>query len=187
MTLNKCDTCGSDNAANAKYCSECGYELPKSSSNNEQQGIPLAPGKKKKKSNNKTVGSLVGVLVFFIVAMIVQQLFLETSVYDKAIMQAASELNKTCPVMIDSETRLDNAIALPNKIFQYNYTLVNLDRLDIDTIEVKKNLEPSVTNHIRTNPDMKYYRDNKITMRYYYKDKDGNYAFSISVTPEQYQ
>lgn len=187
MTLNKCNTCGSDNAANAKYCSECGYELPKSNSNKEQQDIPPAPGKKEKKSNNKTAGFLVGVLVFFIVSMTIQQLFLETPAYDKVIMHTASELNKTCPIMVDSETRLDNALALPNKIFQYNYTLVNLDRLDIDTIEVKKNLEPSVTNHIRTNPDMKYYRDNKITMRYYYKDKNGNYVFSFSVTPEQYK
>lgn len=38
--------------------------------------------------------------------------------FDKQIMKAASELNKTCPIMVDNDTRLDNAIALPDNVFQ---------------------------------------------------------------------
>ncbi len=37
-------------------------------------------------------------------------------------MEIASEINKSCPMMIDKETQFDNALAMPGKVFQYNYT-----------------------------------------------------------------
>ena len=89
--------------------------------------------------------------------------------------------------MVDSETRLDNVIALPKKTFQYNYTLAGMVKDSIDIIETKKHLEPIITNLVRTNPAMKPQRDNKCTLNYYYKDKFGNHLFTISVTPEQYK
>jgi hypothetical protein len=39
-------------------------------------------------------------------------------------MAAANELNKSCLMMVDQDTRLDNAVALPENVFQYNYTLI---------------------------------------------------------------
>jgi len=102
-------------------------------------------------------------------------------------MKTASEINKSCPMMIDSDTRLDNAISLPSNIFQYNYTLVNMEKETIDIDMLKGYLEPNITNFVRTNPDMKFQREKKVTVNYYYKDKNGNYLFKISVTPEQYE
>lgn len=103
------------------------------------------------------------------------------------MMQVAGELNKTCPVMADAETRLDNTVALPGKIFTYNYTLINQLKDSINVEELKKYLTPIITNNMKTNPVMKFYRDNKITMSYYYKDKQGVFLLSIDVTPDQYQ
>ena len=34
---------------------------------------------------------------------------------------------------------------------------------------------------------MKFYRDNKITLSYYYKDKQGVFLLNIDVTPDTYQ
>ena len=42
------------------------------------------------------------------------------------MMAAASEINKTCPIMVDQYTQLDNALALPDNSFQYNYTLIDI-------------------------------------------------------------
>ncbi|MBF0647375.1 hypothetical protein IR083_00890 [Dysgonomonas sp. GY75] len=64
------------------------------------------------------------------------------------MMEAAGELNKSCPVMVDEETRFDNAIAMPNKTFQYNYTLLNFEKESTDTILVKNALEPSILNSV---------------------------------------
>ena len=88
--------------------------------------------------------------------------------------------------MIDSETRLDNAISLPNNVFQYNYTLINMLKKNIDIKSIKNQLEPSVINFVKTNPDMEIQRNNKTTINYYYKDKSGVYLFTISVSPDKY-
>src|SRR5688572_30235149 len=109
--------------------------------------------------SKKIIGIIVGVIVFGLSFFAVQQLFFKPATFDKAMMEAASELNKTCPIMIDQETRLDNAVALPNNIFQYNYTLVNLDKSDVNLDTVKKYVEPGLINGVKTNPDLKSYRD----------------------------
>jgi len=113
--------------------------------------------------------------------------FYKNPAFKKALMEIASELNKTCPVMVDNATRLDNSIALPNNVFQYNYTLVTMLKDSININDLKNYLEPRIVNDVRTNPAMKYIRDNKVTVNYSYKDMTGANLFNISVKPEQYQ
>ncbi|NVN95777.1 MAG: hypothetical protein HXX18_10895 [Bacteroidetes bacterium] len=107
--------------------------------------------------------------------------------YEKVLMKTAEEINKTCPVMIDNITRLDNAIAMPDNVFQYNYTIISMLKDEININEVKSYLEPGIVNFVKTNPQMKTIRDYKTTVNYYYKDKSGVYLFTICVTPEQYE
>lgn len=181
-----CATCGADNATTSKYCLRCGYELPKT----EQQEPKEAPEKQttdKKENRKKITGIIAGAIVFGISYFAVQQLFFKPPSYDKVMMEAANELNKTCPVMVDAETRLDNTIALPENIFQYNYTLVNVEKESITAIEDMKNyLEQKIINDVRTNPQMQFQRNHGTTMNYQYKDKNGVNLFLISITPEKY-
>jgi len=107
--------------------------------------------------------------------------------FDKAMMEVASELNKSCPIMIDSETRFDNAVALPDNIFQYNYTLINVLKDSVNVEEFKDFLDPTITNYVKSNPDMKSLRENNTTINYYYKDKTGIFLFTVSVTPDKYK
>jgi len=183
--MNKCNECGSENADNSKYCNMCGYELSKPKVEERQNSVPKPI--KKKTDYKQLAGIIVGVITFFVVYFLMQQFLFKAPTVDKIMMKAASEFNALCPIMIDSETRLDNTIALPSKVFQYNYTLVNMEKETVDTVMLKSYLEPNITNVVRTHPDMKIQRDNKVTMQYYYKDKNGNYLFTISVTPEQYE
>ncbi len=131
--------------------------------------------------------TLAGIVVGIVVMVLVQQFFFKSPSFDKQMMQVASELNKTCPIMVDAETRLDNTVALPDKIFTYNYTLINKVKDSLNVEELKKYLTPLVTNNIKTSPVMKFYRDNKITLSYYYKDKQGVFLLNIDVTPDKYQ
>ncbi|MEI2758583.1 MAG: zinc ribbon domain-containing protein [Bacteroidia bacterium] len=178
----KCTHCDTDNLVTAKYCSRCGYELPKVQSEITTNAIQQ-PTPKKKLSVKGIIGIAVGIGTMFAV----QQFLFKTPSYDKVMMQIASELNKTCPIMVDAETRLDNAIALPPNVFQYNYTLVNMDKVSVDTNELKNNLEPIVINTVKTNPQMQFQRDHKTTMNYSYKDRSGQFLFMISVTPDKYE
>jgi hypothetical protein len=182
--MSKCNECGSENADNLKYCRDCGYELPKP----QVEEIPTSVQKPVKKvDSKKLVGIIVGAISFFAAYFLVQQFLFKTPTLDKVMMNTASEINKSCPIMIDSDTRLDSTIALPSNVFQYNYTLVNMDNETVDMVALKDYLEPNIINHVRTNPDMKFQRDKKVTMNYYYKDKNGNHVFTISVTPKQYE
>jgi hypothetical protein len=75
---------------------------------------------------------------------------------------------------------------MPNNIVQYNYTLVNLDKYEVNIDTVIKYIKPGLINNVKTNPDLKAYRDNKVTMAYNYKDKNGVFVLKINVTPDLY-
>lgn len=121
------------------------------------------------------------------VGVLVQQFFFKAPSFDKQLMNAASELNETCPIMVDQETRLDNAITLPGKIFQYNYTLINFEKDSIDINLFEDHMKPLILNNVKTNPDLKEFRENMVTMAYSYRDKNGIFILKISIDPKQYQ
>jgi len=130
--------------------------------------------------------TIIGIIIGLIVMVLIQQLFIKNPGFDKAMMKAASELNKTCPVMVDRETQLDNAIALPDKVFQYNYTLVNIGKDSIDIQSFENYMKPMLLNKVKNAPELKMYRDNKVTMAYSYKDKDGVFLTKIYITSSDY-
>lgn len=135
----------------------------------------------------KTLGIVVSVIAFALSYFAVQQLFFKPPTFDNTLMQAASELNKKCPVMVDNATRLDNAEALPGNIFQYNYTIVTRNKAEINIEDVRKSIEPGIINGIKTSPPLKLFRDNKVTMVYNYKDKMGVFLFTLSIAPDKYK
>ncbi|HKZ37578.1 MAG TPA: hypothetical protein VJ184_08015 [Chryseolinea sp.] len=122
---------------------------------------------KKKKNIQTIVGMVVGALTIFLV----QHFLFKAPTYDQVMMQAASEINKSCPLMVDQETRLDNTMALPENVFQYNYTLVNMEKATTNIAELENYLKPTLINSVKTNPNMKINRDNKTTMGYFDKDR----------------
>jgi hypothetical protein len=137
------------------------------------------------KGNKKTISTVVGIIFALLAYFGVQQLFKASSI-DKQLINIANDMNKLLPMMGDSETRLDNTMAFPDKVFQYTYTLINYDAESIDTVEMKRFMETNIKNNLKTNPQMQWQRDNKVTLRYYYKDKNGMYVCTITVKPEQY-
>jgi len=139
------------------------------------------------KDRKKHLWTAIGVAAGFLFVFFIKQLAFNTPSFNKAMMQAASEVNKSCPVMVDQETRLDNAVALPGNIFQYNYTLINLAKDSIDAQSFEDYMKPVILNNVKTNPDLKVYRDNKVTMAYNYKDKNGVFITKISVSAKQYE
>ena len=151
--------------------------------------VTATPPKLRKQTGkgNKWIGMAVGAIFFVISFLVVQQLFFQTPLYDKAMMKVASEINKSCPIMVDAETRLDNAIAMPKNTFQYNYTLINIKSATAQPEELKNYIEPKLLNMVKTSPQMKTLRDLKTTFNYYYKDQAGIFLFQVSITPDLYE
>lgn len=185
--MKKCDKCDTENFNTSKYCSGCGYELPQPIEKDEiaqnvnSQLPPRGIGR------GINVRAIIGAVVGILICFGLQQLLFKKPSYDKVMVEAMNMINKACPMMADAETRLDNTTVIPPKTFQYNYTLVNIESGSIDTLEVKKIMEPIVLNFVKTNPQMKMLRDNNLTLNYFYKDKNGVYLFQIPVTPNQYK
>lgn len=209
----KCNNCGHFNEVKTEYlvfCANCEKKLE----NNYSDWTKRNPEKsfedfkemncttekvelsneltksKQKKGLKYWIGFTIAFAIFYAVGQIggdkIAGLFRKSS-FDKALMETASEINKSCPIMVDNATRLDNSIALEGNVFQYNYTLVNMMKDSIDIDELVNYLEPIITNFVKTNPDLQAMRENKVTVNYYYKDKTGVFLFTISVKPEEYE
>lgn len=188
MELKNCPNCGATNSLNSKYCSQCGHEIPAQEDKTPHNLIENLPLAVKNNTNRKRIfRSIASVVAFFISYYAIQHFFFSPPSFDKLLMQTASELNKTCPIMIDKYTRLDNAMALPDNTFQYNYTIFGIDSLKISLDTLKRRLMPEIINKIKTSPDMKSFRDNKVTIVGNYYNKNHVFAFKISVTPDMYQ
>ncbi len=140
-----------------------------------------------KMDKKKAIGMIAGAIAFLIAYFVIQQAFFKPPAFDKQMMQLASEMNKSCPIMVDAETQLDNAFALPDKTFQYNYTLVNMENESLDITGLENYLEPIILNNIKTNPDLKTFRDNDVIIAYNYKDKNGKHLFKLTFKPENYK
>ena len=46
---------------------------------------------------------------------------------------------------------------------------------------------PGILQNAKTNPGMKLFRDNRVTLNYYYSDKNGEYVTEYIVKPEMYE
>jgi hypothetical protein len=175
-----CENCGVVNAGNHKYCQGCGYKLPKIETENTMETDTLSKSKQKIKWSG-----IFSAIVAVLLLLWIQQLFNPS--FDKQLAAFANEYNKICPMMVDVETQLDNILPLPKKTIQYNYRLINLTVEEVVLDTVKKYLEPTIIATIKTQPDMKFLRDNKTTFIYNYRDKNGIFVWKLSVTPDMYE
>lgn len=89
--------------------------------------------------------------------------------------------------MVDSETRLDNAVPGEDKTIYYNYTLINYNKKDINVARLNSTMKPQILNNIKTNPAMKPLRDYGVTFIYNYKDKNSVHITTIKYSPDDYQ
>ena len=107
--------------------------------------------------------------------------------FESVMKGTAIELNKTCPQMMDKETRLDSASIHENKTFRYYYTLLNSnkDSMEIDLFFLS--VEPLMINNAKTNPDLQLFRDNKVILEYYFRDELGRFLTRIAVGPDRYK
>ena len=213
MHFLKCNNCGHLNEVKTAYlifCSNCNKKLDNNFSNwqtrnpektfDDFKQLICISEADVQKTSQKTKSNRPKGLKYWIIFAVAFAIFyaigqfggekiagiFRKPAFDKAMVEYANEINKTCPMMLDNATRLDNVITLPGNIFQYNYTIAMVkDSINID--ELKKYLEPNIINGVKTQPQMKIIRDNKVTVNYNYKDKSGVYLFTISVKPDQYE
>jgi hypothetical protein len=130
--------------------------------------------------------AIIGIILGIAVAIAVKMLVFKTPSHEALMQQTASDLNKSCPVMIDQETRLDNVTLPTTRVFQYNYTLVNMKKASVDIQDLKSFLTPTIVENVKASPQLQLFREQNTTLSYHYTDKDGVFLFEITVTPDLY-
>jgi hypothetical protein len=128
----------------------------------------------------QSLGKIGGALL--IVAFIGGRAYLRTSRSENA-ETAAAEINKSTPKMLDSETRLDRAVASNSKTLELYHTLVNIDAQDIDPLSFEAAMRPEIEGQLRANPKIDAIRRTKIAFVYHYQGKDGGSIASIRIVP----
>lgn len=149
----------------------------------------------KKKVINTAVLISIGYTVFFLFGFFnaylndVSHVSAKTKplAVEEVLRASVEEINKMCPYMVDSETRMDTAFLEDGNIFQINYTLINYIKAEINIDELKKAAEPGFINNIKTSPQLSVFRKYKATCNYKFSDKNAEFLLLLSISPVKYQ
>lgn len=95
------------------------------------------------------------------------------------LTQAAANVNKQVPMVLDEDTRLDSANTVAN-MFIYNNTMVNYTVNELDVTTFTKNLQQIVIEPLCDNPSLTIFKQMKVIMVYRYLGKDGEFITEIS-------
>ena len=101
--------------------------------------------------------------------------------------EMASNLNGSTPVMLDRFTRFDSASVTKDNEFCYYYTILNTTNADSLFSELKQTISENIRSQVASSPDLRIFRDNDVTLRYFYRDSLQNVVHDITVTPAQYK
>lgn len=134
------------------------------------------------KKKSITLKIILGIIFLFVLTSLLKVFLKEPKLtIDKELVLISNEVNKLAPVIIDSTTRLDNVSALMGNKLQYNYTLTNFDKEEIDTVVLKENTIQNMKELMNANPKAKYFKDNKIEILVNYVDQKGDLICNFSI------
>lgn len=136
---------------------------------------------------NKKLLIFGGILLCCIILVSAKIFLFKESSPDRDVLKFAKEMNKRCPMMVDPETRLDKVNALEDNNLQFYYTLIYRYRDSVAIGNLKQYMEPVILNKIKTSPDLSRYLNKDLTWVYTYNDRNGDFIFKITYTPEQFR
>ena len=123
-------------------------------------------------------------IILIVFLFLFQTLFAkENTRVAEVLKEESNSLNEMLPMEIDEETRLDITYIINDDTFIYSYSLVNYDKEDFKENDIKAMrllMEKSITDMWKTNPELVYYRINKVNLVYKYNDKFGKHLFEFS-------
>lgn len=107
--------------------------------------------------------------------------------YKEELESMVANVNKKCPTMLDSETRIDGVEIQEPLTLVYKYTLVNVLKQNVDTLEFYKAVWPGILSTVKISPEMRKLRENLGTVTYVYNDKMNQKIYQLNVKPDNYQ
>jgi hypothetical protein len=106
--------------------------------------------------------------------------------FQEQLDQTIYNLNAECPQQVDSETTLTGITGGQPLTVTYHYSLVHLERANVDTVLFKKAMWPGLLAYIKVSEGLKTMRENGVTFVYDYRDKANHPICKLLIGPVDY-
>ena len=128
----------------------------------------------------------LGIIIFAFLSAVLKMAFYQrpTTLNDDLIKAANGSISMLQLLLI--ATRFDYANALSGNVFQYNYTIMNVNTDDVDTIRLKAVGKELMLQRIKENPKSSFIKENNVEIQLRYSDENAKYIASISIFPNEY-
>ncbi len=132
-------------------------------------------------------GSILGVLGFALAGFLVYYFTFRQPSTFTIMQQKAAELNEEAPLMVDRITQFDSAVAINAKTYRYYYTVLDPQAEFNEGEDYTETLLPIVTNNVKRDTALAFFRQEQVTLEFFWFDSKGSFISSVAVTPELYQ
>ena len=104
----------------------------------------------------------------------------------KTLEEVVLAFNKTCPRLLDSETKIEGIEIKGKNTVVYKYTLIHVLAVKVDTVEFKRALWPGILSMIKISPDLNTLKNQQTTFEYAYSDRLHKPVYTFKVYPKDY-
>lgn len=120
--------------------------------------------------------------------MAISSLFTQNNyLSDKDLLKEVQKGNSLCPIEVDEFVRIDSFSMPKSKTFMQYGTAIGVFKEEVNLDTVRKYIEPSLLENVKTNPQLRHARKSKITFIYSFNDMNGEVFYEYIVTPEMYK
>ena len=112
--------------------------------------------------------------------------YLKSFIEKKLLTYFAKQYNKKCPIIYSNGVRTDSVTVQSDNRFEYHNTLLNTEKEKFNLDSFTAVTQKGIVDDLKTDSTIQPMRDNKITLAYLYRDKNGELLSEIIVTPEMY-
>jgi hypothetical protein len=106
--------------------------------------------------------------------------------YDVKLAELAANMNKKMPVK-EGPYRMDSVGTRKGKVLVYNYTIMGSDKLKLDYLATKESIQKKIIENLKTNPKLKAFKENDVTLVYKYFDEHGIKQIVIELNSSIYK
>jgi hypothetical protein len=118
------------------------------------------------------MGKISALKYYSIITLVM--MFIQCSPKDKVLndqlTKMADNLNESTPVVLDPHTRFDSVGVTPDNIFQYYYTLIDIDNPKELLKEQKEDIIKNMGLAFTTDKSLHIFTKNNVTLQYIYSD-----------------
>lgn len=126
----------------------------------------------------------------YIFSVIVMILFVQCTSNDKRLhkelSKMATNLNRSAPTALDQHTRFDSVAVTSDNIFQYYYTITNIENPRELLQEQKDEMIENIEKAFATDRSLQIFVKNSVTMEYIYRDISQKVIDTITIDASTY-